>query len=80
MTKIKLNDDQTAYNLGYDNPAVAFRNTFTAPHMTVANAYFCGQADAQNQQPKASPYRMEDYDFPTCERKRPPVELPDGEG
>jgi len=69
ITKVKLNDEQTAYKLGYDNPSLVYRDVFTAPHVVVVNAFYCGQGDAQNQAPIASVYDPNNYDLPTCERK-----------
>lgn len=66
---IKINREQTAYDLGYDNPALSYKGNFVVPHMVVVNAYHCGQSDAQNHAPRASVFRAEDYDLPTCERK-----------
>lgn len=79
--KIRIDDVQTAYSLGYSNPALLYRGAFAAPHVSVANAYHCGQSDAQNQAPKASVYREENYDYPSCERKpEPPPPQPRAEG
>lgn len=74
---IKINSEQTAYNIGYDNPALPYRGNFLSPHMVISNAYYCGQADAQNHAPRASDFRLDDYDFPSCERKSPVPVAPD---
>ena len=74
---IKINSEQTAYNIGYDNPSLPYRGNFLSPHMVISNAYYCGQADAQNHAPRASDFRLDDYDFPSCERKSPVPVAPD---
>jgi len=67
--RINVESDQMAYSLGYDNPSLSHKGVFTFPHLTVLNAYYCGQGDAQNCVPKAILYDAYAYDLPTCERK-----------
>lgn len=63
-------NDQAAYDLGYDNPAVPARQ-LTWRHLVFVNAYASGQADRQNQQPRNTSYRPEQYDPETFELKLP---------
>jgi hypothetical protein len=53
--------EQSIYNLGYDNPATLHKR-FAWRHVTELNAYRCGQMDRQNQHPRNSEYRREDYE------------------
>ena len=71
MTAIRIGNEQTAYDLGYENPSVLPNGVYSFEHMVVANAYFCGQADAQNHVPRSAAYNRDDYSLPTCERKHP---------
>lgn len=64
--------EQSIYNLGYDNPAKLHKH-FAWHHVTELNAYHCGQMDRQNQQPRNSEYRREDYDPVTGDRIRAAV-------
>ena len=62
MSAVMIESDQEAYDLGYSNPSVPFKN-FEFRHVVVLNAFCCGQMDAQNNAPKNENYRREDYDI-----------------
>jgi hypothetical protein len=67
---LKVSREQTAYDLGYENPST-FRPKVEFLHLTVCNAYYYGQADYQNRQPRNSAFDRADYDPETFERKFP---------
>lgn len=67
----KWRTDQQAYDAGYDEAGADPLKDF--PHLVFANAYACGAADRQNQQPRNPAYRRQDYDQRTWERNAPPV-------
>lgn len=67
MASRTISDEQTAYNLGYDNPSVSSRE-FTWLHLVVVNAFACGQSDRQNDQPRNLDYSHHQYDPGTFER------------
>jgi len=66
--------EQECYDLGYDNPAKSMTE-FSWPHLVFVNAYFCGQADRQNNVPRSLKYNDEDYDITTGERHLPSVQF-----
>lgn len=66
-------NEQDAYNLGYDNPSTPSRE-WDWRHVIFVNAYYCGQLDAQNHQPRNKNYRHADYHADTFERKAPTPE------
>ncbi len=53
--------EQNAYDFGWINPSTPCKD-WEFPHLIDANAYTCGQIDRQNQQPRNSSYRRDDYD------------------
>lgn len=67
--------DQACYDLGYDNPSVPAR-IYRWKHVVLTNAYYCGQMDRQNQQPRNRKYDRVHYDPETHERA---IGLPGGD-
>lgn len=61
------NDEQACYDLGWHNPSALARN-FQWMHLTLVNAFTCGQTDRQNQAPRNQQYSREQYDPDTFER------------
>lgn len=72
----RIHDEQEAYGLGYDNPSTPWRDLGFG-HSVVLHAFLCGQADAQNQAPRAERYERANYHPATYERVLPKVEFKD---
>jgi len=70
---------QKCYHLGYENPSLPHSHFGIVGAENIA-AYFAGQGDRKNLDPRSTEYNPGAYDQVTFEREQGPVVFEDGSG